>query len=227
MSKKGSKLQYHSVFISDTHLGSRYCKDKCLLEFLSSINVENLYLVGDIIDVWSFSRRYVWNKTQTEILRKILKISEKSSVFYIPGNHDEMVRKLLSHSNGYEFFGSIYIQDEIIINSKDGRTILVTHGDQFDWAMKIPHFVLNFFDRIVDFFPKEKISSFLKEFNRITSVEYIAKKYVKNNQKIDAILMGHTHIPKLDIEYINTGDWVKSCSYVVENLDGTWELKFF
>jgi len=111
-----------SIFISDIHLGTKSCKAKRLRDFLSSIECENLYLVGDIIDGWALQRKHYWTKTQTEVIRKILKLSEKTNVVYIPGNHDEFIRPFFK----FDFqIGDIKIFDSVDYDAIDGRRIYV------------------------------------------------------------------------------------------------------
>ena len=216
------KKHYQSVFISDIHLGTKQCKDKLLLEFLKSFHTENLFLVGDIVDGWSLKKRHYWSKTQTEIVRRILKISEQSTVFYIPGNHDEFIRPFLHFD--IDYMGSIRIRDEIEYRTLAGTRLLIRHGDNFDLTMKIPSFLHGSLDQIVVKFPYEWTHSIAYKINKFLSTERRARKFIRNNDNIDTIVMGHTHVPKIDGEYINTGDWVHSCSYVTEDLK-TGELK--
>ena len=222
------KSEYQSVFISDLHLGTKLCQDDKLLEFLKSFETEQLFLVGDAIDLWSLNRQYYWSKTQTEILRRILKISEKSSVYYLLGNHDESFRKVIAHNNlGMEVFGQIFIKNEHHYSALDGSHILVTHGDQWDLSMKIPRFFFTLTDYLFSFLPKPKLEALTTFANRITSTQSVATRFVEKNERFDAVLMGHTHIPKKTDKYLNCGDWVTNCSYLTEDLDGQWNLNFF
>ena len=213
---------YKSVFISDVHLGTKACKAKVLLEFLSSIEAENLFLVGDIIDGWALRRRHYWTKKQTEVIRKVLKLSEKMNVYYIAGNHDEFIRPFFK----YDFqFGSCQIINSFDYHSIDGRRILVTHGDHFDLTMKIPSFIINFFAHIWDYIPhKEEHSSFTDKMYKLLGTERTIKKYLKV-KGYDCAITGHTHAPKIKDDYMNCGDWVTNCTALVEYLDGTWELQ--
>lgn len=215
------RQSYRSVFISDTHLGTQHCKEKELLDFLKSFDAENLYLVGDIIDGWAMSRRHYWTKTQTEILRRILKLSEKMNVHYIAGNHDQFIRPFFK----YDFqFGRTQICDSVVHVGLDGRRVYVTHGDHFDFWMRVPKKVINFFAHITDLpFMAEKRDVTNQRYLRQTSTEKALENW-RRLKGYDAVLCGHTHFPKINDTYMNTGDWVKHCTYIVENLDGTWEL---
>ena len=218
------KHKYRSVFISDTHLGTQHCKEKELLTFLKSFEAENLYLVGDIIDGWAMTRKHYWTKTQTEIIRRILKLSEHLNVHYIAGNHDQFIRPFFK----YDFqFGNTQISDSHVHVGPDGRRVYITHGDHFDFWMRIPKPVINFFARVTDL-------PFMAEKREVTNQRYLrqssTERALLNWRKLkgyDAVLCGHTHYPKLDEQYMNTGDWVKHCSYIVEHTSGEWELKYY
>ena len=212
---------YRSVFISDVHLGTKSCKAKRLHDFLSSIETENLFLVGDIIDGWALRRKHYWNKTQTEIIRKILKLSEKINVYYIAGNHDEFIRPFFK----YDFqFGTCQILDSYDYESLDGRRILVSHGDYFDLTMRIPRPVIDFFARIADLLPNRFTSTdFNHRMYKLLGVEHTIEKYLKL-RGYDSCITGHTHSPKIRDHYMNCGDWVTNCTAIVENLEGRWSL---
>ena len=212
---------YRSVFISDVHLGTKSCKAKRLHDFLSSIETENLFLVGDIIDGWALRRKHYWNKTQTEIIRRILKLSEKINVYYIAGNHDEFNRPFFK----YDFqFGTCQILDSYDYESLDGRRILVSHGDYFDLTMRIPRPVIDFFARIADLLPNRFTSTdFNHRMYKLLGVEHTIEKYLKL-RGYDSCITGHTHSPKIRDHYMNCGDWVTNCTAIVENLEGRWSL---
>ena len=210
-------MRYKSVFISDTHLGTKSCKAKRLHDFLSSLECDNLFLVGDIIDGWALKRKHYWNKTQTEIIRKILKLSEKMEVYYIAGNHDEFIRPFFK----YDFqFGSCRILDSFDYIGVDGRRYFVSHGDYFDLTMRIPTPIINFF---AHFAPDN--TSFSDKMYKWLGTEKIISKYVKA-KGYDCAITGHTHSPKIKGHYMNCGDWVENCTALIEHLDGSWELLY-
>lgn len=215
------KPEYRSVFISDVHLGTKQCKAKKLLTFLDSIDAESLFLVGDIIDGWALRRRHYWSKTQTEVIRKILKLSEKMNVYYIAGNHDEFIRPFFK----YDFqFGSCRILDSFDYVGLDNRRYLVSHGDHFDLTMKIPTPVINLFAHIWDWFPRgDEDPSFSDKMYKLLGTERVISKYLKLHG-YDSCITGHTHSPKIKDHYMNCGDWVTNCTALVETLDGSWKL---
>lgn len=224
MVKQQEKQEYRAVFISDTHLGTSRCKDKELLAFLKSFKTERLYLVGDIIDGWALERKHYWNTTQTEILRRILKISETTEVVYIPGNHDKFIRPFFKYNFS---FGNFIIEDYVLHKALDGRTVYVTHGDKHDYLMHIPKPVINFFARFTDFEVfAEKRQQTKKRYLRTTATESAVKRYCRL-KGYDTALTGHTHYPKIEDNFMNDGDWVKHCTYIVETKTGEWELKYY
>ena len=218
-----TKASFRSVFISDTHLGTKACKAKKLLAFLKSFEAENLFLVGDIIDGWALRRRHYWTKSQTEVIRRILKISETSNVYYIAGNHDEFIRPFFR----YDFqFGRCQILDSFDYVGVSGKRYYVTHGDYFDLTMKIPTPVINFCAHVWDYIPhKEENSSFTDRMYKILGTERVIAKYLKA-KKYDSCITGHTHSPKIKDTYMNCGDWVTNCTALVEHVDGRWELLY-
>jgi UDP-2,3-diacylglucosamine pyrophosphatase LpxH len=210
-------MYYKSVFISDVHLGTKACKAKRLHAFLSSIQCDNLFLVGDIVDGWALRRKHYWTKTQTEVIRKILKLSEEMNVYYIAGNHDEFIRPFFK----YDFqFGRCQILDHFDYNGIDGRKYYVTHGDYFDLTMKIPSSLINFF---AHFTPDN--TSLTEKLYKWLGTEKIISKYIKT-KGYDCAITGHTHSPKIKDHYMNCGDWVTNCTALVEHLDGRWELLY-
>ena len=204
-----------SIFISDIHLGTKSCKAKRLHDFLSSIECENLYLVGDIIDGWALRRKHYWTKSQTEVIRKVLKLSEKINVTYIAGNHDEFIRPFFK----YDFqIGDIQILDSLDYDAIDGRRIYVSHGDYFDLTMKIPRQVINLAARFYDGSISDKMYKWL-------GTEKVINKYIKA-KGYDCAITGHTHSPKITPTYMNCGDWTDNCTALIEHTDGTWELYY-
>ena len=218
------KDSFKSVFISDVHLGTKGCKAKKLHEFLGSFDAENLFLVGDIIDGWALQRRHYWTKKQTEVIRRVLKMSEKMNVVFIAGNHDEFIRPFFK----YDFqFGRIEIADNFIYTGVDNRTYYVTHGDYFDLTMKIPRWVFSTVGHIMDRLPYvDHNTSFTDKMFDIFGTEKVIRKYI-SKKEYDCAITGHTHNPMIKEDYMNCGDWVTNCTALVEHYDGTWELKYY
>ena len=242
---KTTGKKYKSVFISDLHLGSKHCNSNALLEFLSAIETERLYLVGDIVDVWRLKKKWYWPKTHNQILRKILKISEKTEVIYVTGNHDEIFRSFPNIR-----IGKIAVEHRYVHVGVDGKRYLVVHGDLFDNLMrtKTGRFIMHLGDFAYD--SLIYINKSINMMRRLLRMQpWSLAKYLKHKAKLaanyigefekemslyckrkgyDGIICGHIHhaeITQYDgIVYMNDGDWCESCTALVENYDGTWEI---
>ena len=242
---KNTGKKYKSVFISDLHLGSKHCNSNALLDFLSAIETERLYLVGDIVDVWRLKKKWYWPKSHNQILRKILKISEKTEVIYVTGNHDEIFRSFPNIR-----IGRITVEHRCVHVGIDGKRYLVVHGDLFDNLMrtKTGRFIMHLGDFAYD--SLIYINKSVNMMRRLLRMQpWSLAKYLKHKAKLaanyigefekemslyckrkgyDGIICGHIHhaeITQYDgIVYMNDGDWCESCTALVENYDGTWEI---
>lgn len=217
--KEMKRPHYKAVFISDVHLGTKGCKAQKLHKFLDSFTADYLFLVGDIIDAWALRRRHYWPKAHTEVIRRILKLSERMKVIYLPGNHDEFVRPFIKE--GIEL-ANITVVDKYIYND-----VWVTHGDYFDLTMRVPTKFINFIAHIWDWVPhSERYSSFTDFMYKWLGTERTIVKWIRK-KGYKSCLTGHTHSPKIKGAYMNCGDWVYNCSYIVHNENDTWELKYY
>jgi len=240
---------FKSIFISDIHLGTPGCSADELCDFLKNNESERLYLVGDIIDGWQLSKKMYWPQSHSNVIRRILtKAKRGTKVYYIVGNHDEMLR------NWFDFrlqFGRVRILNEYTHNAINGKKYLVTHGDIFDplmnsgkflmyfgdflytWLMRMNHWVA--FVRRKLRLPYWSLSAYLKAQTKETiNMLYKYKEtMVKHCKKkgYDGIICGHIHTPAIEtidgIEYMNDGDWVESRTALVEHYDGKWELIYY
>lgn len=235
---------YRTVWLSDIHLGFRGCSATSLLAFLRSVECEFLYLVGDIIDIWSVRERPFWPQDHNNILRTILgKAKYGTKVIYVPGNHDEMLRDY----NGMAF-GNIRIADRIVHRTADGKRFLVIHGDQFDSVVRSSRAIALLGSHAYDLLLG--INTRLNLVRRKLGLPYWslagaikhkvknAMRYISNFEAavsfeaarlgVDGVICGHIHRPQIiplnDITYCNCGDWVESNSALVEHDDGSLEL---
>lgn len=239
---------YRAVWLSDIHLGTKGCKAGYLLHFLQNIRTKNLYLVGDIIDGWSLRRNWHWDSTHNQIVRHILKASTRGTyVSLICGNHDEFLR---DYTN-FDFGGvRITLEDEHVL--ADGRRLLLTHGDRFDvvirnaawlahlgdWAYTVSLWLNDVFNAVRRKVgrPYWSLSQFLKQkvkkaVNYIDDFEQAVSRDARQ-RGYDGVVCGHIHKAALNQEddsflYLNCGDWVESCTALVEHLDGRLELLEF
>jgi UDP-2,3-diacylglucosamine pyrophosphatase LpxH len=236
---------FRSAWVSDVHLGFKDCKAEFLLDFLRHLDCERLYLVGDFIDFWSLHKGGRWPSGHGRVLNAVLALAERGvRVVYIPGNHDEVVRDYLALR-----VGGIEIMAECEHRTADGRRFLVTHGDEFDHTVKCGGWLADWFgDWIYDvlLFANRWTNRIRRRFNypywslantlkrRISrAAAYIARYeaaavHAARHRGFDGVICGHIHkaeLTRIDgIWYANDGDWVESCTALVEHGDGRLEL---
>ena len=236
--------RYRTIWISDVHIGTRQCQAKMLLDFLRWNNCDYLYLVGDIIDGWNLRKNWYWRDVDNDVIQAILRIAQSGTqVFYIPGNHDEAARDYC----GFEF-GGIKVCGEAIHRMADGREFLVIHGDEFDgvvkyskWlahlgdrayaiALRLNHW-FNYFRRRLGY-PYWSLSAYLKHVVK-NAVSYISRFELAvadaaRSRGVHGVVCGHIHKAEIreidDVLYCNDGDWVESCTALVEHQDGALEI---
>lgn len=236
--------KYRTIWISDTHLGTRGCKAEYLLDFLRQTRADRIYLVGDIVDGWRLKRSWYWNDTQTAVIQEILKRTREGvDVTYVPGNHDEVLRDYTGLT-----IGGVKVRDRVIHTTHTGRRFLIIHGDQFDgvvryarwlallgdWAYNGLLWLNNHFNTVRKWLgmPYWSLSAYLKHKVK-NAVEFIScfENAVAQEAKklnVDGVICGHIHHPEMreidGVLYCNDGDWVESCTALVENLDGELEI---
>lgn len=234
-----------TVFLSDIHLGTRACQADRLLDFLREHPAERLFLIGDIIDFWSMSRGIYWTAAQNTVIQKVLRRARHGEqVIFIPGNHDEALRDYCG-----TVFGDIRVEHEWVHETADGRRFLLVHGDEFDQVTRYHKWVAVLGD--VSYNILVRINSWLSWWRRrlgisgYWSLAGFAKRKVKSalqfifdfeqnvvhaarDRKLDGVICGHIHWAAIrDVDgliYVNCGDWVDSCTAIVEHLDGRLEL---
>ncbi|MBK6453636.1 MAG: UDP-2,3-diacylglucosamine diphosphatase [Proteobacteria bacterium] len=239
-----STLRLRSVFISDVHLGFKGCRAEFLLDFLRRVECEQIYLVGDIIDLWSLQRTFYWPQAHNDVIRTILgKAKHGTRVVYVPGNHDRAFR-----DNDGLTLGNVEIRREAIHETADGRRFLVLHGDEFDSivraspllesvgshayaaALRLNRYVNAVRQRLG--YPYWSLAAFLKHKVK-NAVKYIANferalAVEARRRGVDGVICGHIHraeITEIDgILYCNDGDWVESCTTLVEDFAGRLSL---
>jgi len=239
--------QYRSIFLSDLHLGTRNSQADLLLDFLKYNEADHIYLVGDIIDGWQIKRGWYWPQSHNDVLQKILRKARKGvKVTYVPGNHDEFAREYCGMS-----FGGIDVVEKAIHITADNKKFLVIHGDQFDivvcnarwlaylgdWAYDWAIFINTYYNiarRLLgagywsfSAWAKMKVKNavkFIGDFETLLASE--AKKH-----NLDGVVCGHIHHPTIkvidDIQYINIGDFVESCTAIAEHDDGHFEIIYW
>jgi UDP-2,3-diacylglucosamine pyrophosphatase LpxH len=234
-----------TVWLSDIHLGSRECRVNLLLDFLRHTRCEQLYLVGDIIDLEHLRKDFYWPASHTEALRLLLKKSQEGTrIVYLPGNHDHDL-----HAMAGVKFGNIEIARQAIHTTRDGRRLLVTHGDQFDaivrskslgvWLggfacrrlLTLNRFV-HWLHDLLDL-PYWSLAQHVKA--RFPGAQAYIERYqnatlsAAREAGVDGVVCGHIHRADLrtidGLTYCNDGDWVESCTALVEDEHGELSLR--
>ncbi|RYV03295.1 UDP-2,3-diacylglucosamine hydrolase [Shewanella sp. OPT22] len=235
---------YHAFWLSDIHLGCKDCKAEFLLQLLQTSTFDNLYLVGDIIDLWALKKRPYWPESHHKVLQKIIEIAQSdTNVIFIPGNHDELLK-----SYHYFNFANIEIHPFFLHHAVSGKKLLMVHGDQFDSEVCVSRYYAKLGDHLYDLllFLNRSIHRLRKRFGHSywSLASYIKKKVPKaqqainryhqaairyaKQQNVDAIFCGHIHQPELiqqeNIIYGNHGDWIENCTLIAETEQGELQL---
>ena len=235
---------FKTVWLSDVHLGSRACRVQLLLDFLRQTRCDTLYLVGDIIDLESLRESFFWPTAHTEVLRVLLKKSQEGTrVVYIPGNHDDDMRALVGTR-----IGNVEVLGRCIHTTAAGKRMLVLHGDEFDAVLK--HGFLSALVGSVAYRSLLSLNRFVHWLHEISGRPYwslaqhiktkigSAQRYIATFRQaslqaaeaagVDGIVCGHIHKAELverdGLVYCNDGDWVESCTALVERMDGALDL---
>jgi len=234
-----------TLFLSDIHLGTRGCQADKLLDFLRHYEAETIYLVGDIVDGWQLKSAWYWPQLHNDVVQKLLRQARKGvRLIYIPGNHDEFLRDYYG-----THFGGIEVVEDAVHVSADGKRYLIVHGDLFDVIIRHARWLAlmgsNAYDIAI------WVNTYFNSIRRAFGLTYWslskwAKLKVKNAMKfigeyettlaaeahrrgdIDGVICGHIHHAvirdDLGLRYINCGDWVESCTAVVEDFNGQFEI---
>lgn len=215
-----------------------------MLDFLRHHEADLIYLVGDIVDGWRLRSGWYWPQTHNDVVQKLLRTVRKGArIIYLPGNHDELLRDYIGSN-----FGGIDILHQAIHTGADGRRFLVVHGDDFDVVVRHAQWLAHLGDWGYEL--ALKVSAAVNLIRRKLGISYWslsawAKSKVKGavnfigeyeatliaeaaRHDVDGVVCGHIHHPVIrkmgEMLYVNTGDWVESCSAVIENYDGRLEL---
>lgn len=236
--------RYRTIWLSDLHLGTRDSQADAVLDLLRRCDCETLYLVGDIVDGWALRRGWHWPQTHNDVVQKVLRKARKGTrVVYIPGNHDSFARQF----TGLEF-GGIAIRERAEHVTADGRVLLVLHGDEFDGVVRHARWLSHLgsvaytlllrlnrpvhrIRRALDL-PYWSLSAYLK-MKAKRAVQVVADfegavVEAARRAEADGVVCGHIHCAEdrtMDgVRYLNCGDWVESCTVLVEHVDGRLEL---
>jgi UDP-2,3-diacylglucosamine pyrophosphatase LpxH len=244
LARAGAPVRVRALFLSDIHLGTRGCQADRLLDFMRYYDSDTVYLVGDIVDGWQLKSSWYWPQAHNDVVQKLLRKARKGTrLFYIPGNHDEFLRDYYG-----THFGGIEVLADTIHVGADGRRYLVIHGDLFDvvirharWLALLGNHAYDFaiwlntyFNTVRRFFgltywslsqwAKLKVKNainFIGEYERTLAAE-------AQRRGVNGVICGHIHHAVIrttsQISYMNCGDWVESCTAIVEHFDGAFEI---
>lgn len=237
-----------SVFVSDLHLGYRGSQRERFLNFLGQLDCEQLYLVGDIVDIWRLRAGSPFTELDRAILDSLTKLSfTDTRVTYLPGNHDAAMRHGLFRDS------RIRICDEVIHQTTDGRKYLVVHGDRFDSIERslpwLSEGAMRTYDWTVRRIAKLKQLPFKPRSNRLLNLGWQSLQRclcalqrgldafvwralgASRRIETDGVICGHTHAPhdwqSKRGHYLNTGDWVRNSTAIVEDDLGRLNLRCF
>lgn len=241
-------MKCKAVFVSDIHLGTKDSMAKAFLGFIKEYEFEEIYLVGDIIDGWSLKRKWFWPQLHSDVIQKLLRLGRKGvKITYVLGNHDEFIRPFLPIILG----DNIHIVNEYSYKSIKKQKFWIIHGDFFDsitinkkWLAILGDRGYQFLLRLnipINYVRKKfgkkyfSLSAYVKEHIKkslmyIYDYENILSK-VANEKKYNGVICGHIHKTEdkmlNNIRYLNCGDWVESCSAIVETYDGEFKIIYF
>ncbi|PMN88086.1 UDP-2,3-diacylglucosamine diphosphatase [Enterovibrio norvegicus] len=237
-------IHVRTIWISDLHLGNKDCKAHYLLNFLHRHQADTIILVGDIVDFYSMKFSRHWPESHSQVLSLLIdRAHQGTRVIYIPGNHDDVIRKYLKFD-----FGKIEVRAHHIHKTVQGKKVLAVHGDEFDGAVCHSRLTAIAGDMGYDFllflnrwmsrirqklgFPYWSLASYIKLRVQSANVaiarfENAAVQYAQR-KNADAIVCGHIHHPDMktigDTLYLNDGDWIENCTALIEQDDGALEL---
>jgi UDP-2,3-diacylglucosamine pyrophosphatase LpxH len=239
-----ASIRVRTLFLSDVHLGTKGCQAETLLDFLRCYDADTIYLVGDIVDGWQLKSGWFWPQAHNDVVQKLLRKARKGArLVYIPGNHDEFLRDYYG-----THLGGIEVVEDAVHISADGKHYLVIHGDLFDVVIRHARWLALLGDKAYDF--AIWLNTHFNAIRRALGLTYWslsqwAKLKVKNavnfigafeqalagearRRGADGVICGHIHHAVMrkdaDFSYINCGDWIESCTAVVEHLDGGFEI---
>lgn len=240
MSTTSEPRHFRTLFLSDTHLGTRGCQSEKLLDFLRRHDADTIYLVGDIVDGWALRSFWYWPQSHNDVVQKLLRKARKGArIIYVPGNHDEFLRDYYG-----THFGGIEVVEQLVHETADGRRLLVLHGDLFDVVIRHARWLALVGDKAYDGaiwlnrhvnrlrqllgFPYWSLSRWakLKVKNAVNFIGEFEKMLAAEARRhgVDGVVCGHIHHAAIrsdgNFRYVNCGDWVESCTAIAEDFDG-------
>lgn len=240
------KPYYRAIFLSDLHLGTKDCQAEALLAFLKSVRCDTLYLLGDIVDLWAMSKLSHWPQSHSDVVRAVLSKARRGTrIVYIPGNHDRPLRHHVK-----QVFGNIELQREGVHETISGQRYWLIHGDDFDSHVRCNRLLELIGDKSNDWLvrinrhlnrlrarlglPYFSLAGYIKQ--RIGKARAYIERYEQAvaeetaRRGFDGVICGHIHVAAAKdlagVAYRNNGDWVETCSALVEDDNGDIRLLF-
>ena len=243
-SHESGKTRYRTIFLSDIHLGTKGCQADRLIAFLKAHDCETLFLVGDIIDGWRLKSTFYWPQAHNNVLRRVFTLMKRGTrVVFVTGNHDEFLRKYSDMEVGH-----LSLVDQATHETADGKKLLVVHGDQFDvitryhrWLAFLGDLGYNLLLRLNRYLNAARahfgygywsLSAWIKRrvkkaVNHVSDFEE-AVAYQCRRRGFDGVVCGHIHHAEITtyggVTYMNCGDWVESCTALVEDAAGRFSI---
>ncbi|MEW9572180.1 UDP-2,3-diacylglucosamine diphosphatase [Rhodanobacter sp. Si-c] len=240
-----SERRLRTVFLSDVHLGTRHCHAAELADFLDNLRCRQLYLVGDIVDLWRMAqRRSQWSGAHTRVIEALHALHARGTeIIYVPGNHDRPLRRVCGL-----MLPGMRVRRRAVHVTADGRRLLVTHGDDYDNVTQFGglqerlgdwlYYRILTCNRWLNCARRRlglrywSLSAFVKR--RSGAAERYIARFVQAGlddaarRRLDGIVCGHIHraalIQRDGLIYANDGDWVESLTVLTEDMDGALRL---
>lgn len=227
-------MKYEAIIVSDLHLGTKDSKTEEFLNFIEKHPTDLLILNGDIVDGWALERGAKWKKKYTKVINKLLKLSNKTQIIWIRGNHDEFIGEFIGTQ-----FGNVEIREDYVLKLKNGKKYYIFHGDVIDvfitkykWLSKIGSIGYDFalwLNRVYNTYRKWRKLPYISISQKIKGKVKAATNYINDfetsalsmatKKGCDGVICGHIHHPE-DImingkRYLNSGDWVENMSAII------------
>ena len=236
-------MRYQTIIVSDLHLGTKDSKAEEFIEFLDKHPTDLLILNGDIIDGWALNRGTKWKKQHTKVISKLLKLSNKSRIIWIRGNHDEFIQEFIG-----THLGSIEIREDYLLNLKNGQKYYIFHGDVIDvfitkykWLSKIGSIGYDFalwLNRVYNTYRKWRKLPYISISQKIKGSVKVATNYINDfettalsmahKKGCNGVICGHIHQPADTMingeRYLNSGDWIENMSAILIDNNGSINL---
>jgi UDP-2,3-diacylglucosamine pyrophosphatase LpxH len=237
-------MKYQSIIVSDLHLGTKDSKAEEFIEVIESHPTDLLILNGDIVDGWALNRGTKWKKQHTKVISKLLKLSNKTKIIWIRGNHDEFIQEFIGTN-----LGAIEIREDYKLNiNNTNDSYYIFHGDVIDvfitkykWLSKIGSVGYDFalwLNRVYNTYRKFRKLPYISISQKIKGSVKVATNYINDfettalsmahKKGCKGVICGHIHQPA-DImikgeRYLNSGDWIENMSAILIDNNGSINL---